>query len=76
MSGNLHKSESGWVRLQARVNAREGVRAARMDHRVGGTSVPKVSKVEADAPSADGEVTITRKGRKRRRAFVAHNGRY
>lgn len=73
MSGNLHKSEEGWVRLRARVNAREGVRAAKMDHRV---SAPKPIPVKVDeGVEASSPDFIVRKGRQRRRAFVAHNGR-
>lgn len=85
MRGNVHKSDSGWVRLQARVNAREGVRAAKMDHR------PDWRKIEAErakkkpaqrrravdqvAVDDDGQPFVMRNGRKRRRAYVAHNGR-
>lgn len=87
MSGNLHKSESGWVRLQARVNAREGVRAASMDHRPEGrrlTAEALKRKPKAKAKRAveqvevndDGQPVIVKNGRKQRRAFVAHNGRY
>lgn len=76
MSGNLHKSEAGWVRLRARVNAREGVRAAQMDHRVskpkpeGGKPEGKVRKGRTTSPD-----TIVVNGRTQRRAFTAHNGR-
>ena len=73
MSGNLHKSEAGWVRLRARVNARQGVRAAQMDHRV---STPKPVKAKVDE---DGAVVvpdhIVVKGRKRRRV-TAPDGRF
>lgn len=78
VSGNLHKSDEGWVRLQARVNAdltRQSVRSARMDHRV---SVPKpvARKRKGDVASEEVEVDfIVRKGRTQRRAFVAQNGR-
>lgn len=85
MSGNLHKSESGWVRLRARVAAREGVRSAQLDHR------PEGRKLEAEAAKKppkrrravdqvqvddDGQPFIVKNGRKQRRGFVAHNGRY
>lgn len=71
---NLTKSEAGWVRLRARVAAREGVRAAKgTDYR----PRPKEQrKAVAQVPVDDnGQPFIVRKGRKRRRAFVAHNGR-
>ena len=84
VSGNLHKSDSGWVRLQARVNAREGVRASRMDHRPEGRKLeeealkkpPKRRRaVDQVAVDDDGQPFIVKNGRKRRRAFVSHNGR-
>lgn len=85
MSGNLTKSEGGWVRLRENVSSRRGIRGAQLDHR------PEGRKIEAEAlkkkpkPRAavdqvtvddDGQPFITKNGRKQRRAFVAHNGRY
>jgi len=83
--GNLHKSDSGWVRLRARVNAKEPVRAAVMDYRPNGRKVeeaklkqkpPKRRAVDQVTVDDDGQPFIVQNGRKRRRAFVAHNGRY
>lgn len=75
MSGNLHKSDEGWVRIQARVNAREGVHSARMDHRVSKpkpTATPK-AKVRKGRTTSPESIVVN--GRVQRRAFTAHNGR-
>lgn len=76
MSGNLHKSDEGWVRLRARVNAsagRQSVHTAKMDHRI---SVPKPVARKRKGSGEEVEADfIVRNGRKQRRAFVAHNGR-
>lgn len=76
MSGNLHKSDAGWVRLRARVNAdltRQSVRSAKMDYRV---SASKPKPVKVDEGGEPESPYIVRKGRKQRLGFVAHNGRY
>ena len=75
MSGNLHKSDEGWVRLRARVNAsagRQSVHTAKMDHRI---SVPKPVARKGSGEEVVLADFIVRDGRKKRRAFVAHNGR-
>lgn len=77
MSGNVYKSDAGWVRLRARIQAgglRQSVRSSSMEHRVDKQVVePVAPKVRKGRDSAE---SIVVNGRRRRRAFVAHNGRY
>ena len=76
MSGNLTKSEAGWVRLRENVASRRGVRGAKLDARVG-VELPKPKKLKVKGEEKiDLPDEVERKGRKLRRGFVAHNGRY
>lgn len=74
MSGNLTKSEAGWVRLRENVASRRGVRGAKLDARVQTRrEAPKpISQDEVKIAKVTGESPdfIVRKGRTRRRVVI------